>query len=52
VDTARDISLKQQAFEPSGDVRTAYYTQIKLNDKVSDEVFKLKTTSKTKVVRQ
>lgn len=52
VDTARDISLKQQAFEPSGDVRTAYYTQIKLNDKVSDEVFKLKTTSKTKLVRQ
>jgi outer membrane lipoprotein-sorting protein len=52
VDTTRDISLKQQAFEPSGDYRTAYYTQIKLNEKVPDDVFKLKTTSKTKVVRQ
>jgi outer membrane lipoprotein-sorting protein len=52
VDTARDVSLKQQAFEPSGDYRTAYYSNIKLNEKVPDDVFKLKTTPKTKVVRQ
>jgi outer membrane lipoprotein-sorting protein len=52
VDTARDISLKQQAFEPSGDYRTAYYSNIKLNDKLADDVFKLKTTPKTKVVKQ
>ena len=51
VDTARDISLKQQAFEPSGDFRTAVYTNIKLNEKVPDDVFKLKTTSRTKYVR-
>ncbi len=52
VDTARDVSLKQQAFEPSGDYRTAYYSNIKLNEKVADDVFKLKTTPKTKIVKQ
>jgi outer membrane lipoprotein-sorting protein len=51
VDTARDISLKQQFFEPAGDYRNAYYRNIRLNEKVSDDVFKLKTTPKTKYVR-
>lgn len=50
MDPVRDVSLKQQAFEPSGDFRTATYSNIKINDKVPDDVFKLKTTSKTKVV--
>lgn len=51
IDPARGVSLKQQAFEPSGDHRTATYSNIKLNEKVGDDAFKLKTTSKTKVVR-
>jgi len=51
IDPARDVSLKQQAFEPSGDFRTATYSNIKLNEKVPEDTFKLKTTSKTKVVR-
>jgi outer membrane lipoprotein-sorting protein len=51
MDTARDVSIKQQAFEPSGDNRTATYSNIKINEKVPDDTFKLKTTSKTKVVR-
>ena len=51
VDTARDISVKQQFFEPSGDYRNAYYRNIRLNEKVADDVFKLKTTAKTKFVR-
>ncbi|MBI2683353.1 MAG: outer membrane lipoprotein carrier protein LolA [Acidobacteriales bacterium] len=51
VDTARDISVKQQFFEPAGDYRNAYYRNIKVNEKISDEVFKLKTTPKTKYVR-
>lgn len=50
IDPERDISLKQQFFEPSGDYRLAHYTGIKLNEKISDDVFKLKTSSKTKVV--
>jgi len=51
IDPVRDISLKQQAFEPSGDFRTATYSNIKLNEKVPDDTFKLKTTSKTKIVK-
>lgn len=51
VDTERDVSVKQQAFEPGGDHRTALYKNIKLNEKVADDVFKLKTTGRTKVVR-
>jgi outer membrane lipoprotein-sorting protein len=51
MDPARDVSLKQQAFEPSGDYRTATYSNIKINEKVPDEIFKIKTTQHTKVVR-
>jgi outer membrane lipoprotein-sorting protein len=50
IDTARDISLKQQAFEPSGDYRIAIYTNVKMNEKIDDGNFKLKTTKNTKVV--
>lgn len=52
VDPARGVSLKQQFIEPSGDYRIAKYTNFKMNQKVSDDVFKLKTTAKTKVVKQ
>lgn len=51
IDTDRDVSLKQQAFEPAGDYRLAKYFNIKLNPKLPDDIFKLKTTSKTKIVR-
>ena len=51
VDPERDISIKQQFFEPSGDYRLAHYTGIKLNSKLPDNVFTLKTTSNTKTVR-
>jgi outer membrane lipoprotein-sorting protein len=51
LDTTRDVSMKQQAFEPSGDYRIASYTDIKLNQKLPDDVFKLRTTGKTKVVK-
>ena len=51
VDPPRDISLRQQFIEPSGDYRTTRYMNIKLNGKISDDIFKLHTTSHTKVVR-
>jgi outer membrane lipoprotein-sorting protein len=51
LDTARGVSLKQQAFEPSGDYRIATYTNFKMNSKIPDDTFKLKTTGKTKVVK-
>ena len=51
IDPARGISLKQQFFEPSGDYRIAHYTNIKLNTKVPDDVFKLRTSGKVKTVK-
>lgn len=50
IDTARGVSVQQQLFEPSGDYRLAQYSDIRLNQKIPDSVFQLKTTSKTKVV--
>jgi len=51
IDPAHGISVQQQFMEPSGDYRLAKYSNIKLNQKLGDEVFKLKTTGKTKWVR-
>jgi hypothetical protein len=40
--------VQQQFFEPSGDYRLAKYSDLKLNQKIPDTAFKLKTTSDTK----
>jgi outer membrane lipoprotein-sorting protein len=48
IDPARGVSVRQQLFEPDGDYRLADYSDIRLNEKISDSVFKLKTNSKTK----
>ncbi len=50
IDPARGVSVQQQLFEPSGDYRLAKYSSIKLNQKIADSVFKLKTTPKTKTI--
>jgi outer membrane lipoprotein-sorting protein len=51
IDAARGISVQQQFFfGPSGDYRLAKYSAIKVNEKIPDAVFKLKTTEKTKFV--
>jgi len=51
IDPARGVSVQQKFQEPSGDYRLATYSNIQLNKKINGDVFKLKTTSKTKVVR-
>jgi outer membrane lipoprotein-sorting protein len=51
IDPERDVLLKQQFFEHSGDYRLAHYTNLKLNDKISDDVFHLKTNGNTKTVK-
>jgi outer membrane lipoprotein-sorting protein len=51
VDAERGVSLRQQAWEASGDYRLAHYSNIHLNQKIPEDVFQLKTTSKTKVLR-
>ena len=50
IDPARGISVRQQLFTPSQDYRLAKYTNIKINQKISDDVFKVKTTSHTKTL--
>jgi outer membrane lipoprotein-sorting protein len=50
IDPARGVSVQQQFFEPSGDYRLARYTNIRLNEKVGDEPFRLKTTGRTRVI--
>jgi outer membrane lipoprotein-sorting protein len=48
IDPARGVSVRQQLFAPDGDYRLAEYSDIRLNEKISDSAFKLKTTGKTK----
>jgi len=50
IDPAKGIMVQQQLFEPGGDYRLAKYSDIKSVPKLPDNVFKLKTTSKTKFV--
>lgn len=51
IDPAQDVSLKQQFFQPSGDMTTATYTNIRYNDlKKSDmDAYAIKTDKKTTV---
>jgi len=49
VDPTRGISLKQQFFTPSGDYRTATYTNIRYNQPVDTKPYAIKTNSKTSV---
>jgi outer membrane lipoprotein-sorting protein len=49
VDPTRGISLKQQFFTPSGDYRTATYTNIRYNQSVDTKPYAIKTNGKTTV---
>ena len=42
VDPARGISLKQIFYQPSGDMRTATYKNIRYNSPIAGDVFQLK----------
>ena len=50
IDKDRGVSVQQRFQERSGDYRLAKYSNIK-NEKLSGDVFKLKTTGSTKVIR-
>jgi outer membrane lipoprotein-sorting protein len=50
IDPKLGVSMQQQFFQPTGDYRLAKYFDIQLNQKISDDVFKIKTTGKTKIV--
>ena len=51
IDLARGVSVQQLFNEKSGDYRIAKYNNIKLNEKLSNDVFKLKTSGKVTYVR-
>jgi outer membrane lipoprotein-sorting protein len=50
IDLDRGISVQQQFFEPGGNYKLAKYSSIRLNEKIPDEVFHLKTTGKTQTI--
>jgi len=52
MDPTRALSLKQQFFEPSGDVRTAFYRNIRYNKRVPASAFHIKTDAKTNTVQK
>jgi outer membrane lipoprotein-sorting protein len=48
IDLDNGISVQQQFFSPQGDYKLSKYTDIQVNGKkIPDDVFKIKTTSKT-----
>ena len=52
VDPTRGVSLKQVFYQPSGDMRTATYTNIKYNTPIAGDIFQIKTApGTTKQVR-
>jgi len=50
IDLDRGISVQQQFMQTQGDYRLAKYSGIRVNGKISSDVFQLKTTGKTKFV--
>jgi len=53
IDPARDVSLKQISFQATGDSRTVYYTNIRLNEKKVDTApFAIKCKGKCAVVER
>jgi outer membrane lipoprotein-sorting protein len=51
IDPARGVSVQQKFQEPSGDYRLAKYSNIEINRKISGDVFKLKISGHTKVIK-
>jgi outer membrane lipoprotein-sorting protein len=51
IDMARGVSVQQLFNERSGDYRLAKYNNIKLNEKLSNDLFKLKTSGKVTYVK-
>jgi len=50
IDPDKGVSVQQEFFTPQGDYRLCKYSSIKLNEKIDNDVFKLKTTSKTQTL--
>jgi outer membrane lipoprotein-sorting protein len=50
IDLERGISVQQKLMQSQGDYRVARYSAIKMPAKIGNDIFRLKTTGKTKFV--
>jgi outer membrane lipoprotein-sorting protein len=50
IDVERGVSVQQKFMQTQGDYRVAKYSAINLHAKLGNDVFRLKTTGKTKFV--
>ena len=50
IDLARGISMQQKFITPQQDYRLVKYSNIRIGDKIGNEVFQLKTTGKTQTI--
>ena len=50
IDLSRGVSVQQQFMQTQGDYRLAKYSNIQIPAKIGNEVFRLKTTSKTQII--
>jgi outer membrane lipoprotein-sorting protein len=50
IDPKLGVAVQQKFFQPEGDYRLTKYSDIRLNQKIPDNAFKLKTDSKTTTV--
>ncbi len=51
IDPARGVPVQQRFDEPSGDYRITKYSNIRIDQKIPNDAFKLKTDSHTKIVK-
>jgi outer membrane lipoprotein-sorting protein len=52
IDPARAVALKQEFYAPSGDKRTTYYSDIRLNTKIDKGSFAIKKDSHTTIINR
>jgi outer membrane lipoprotein-sorting protein len=50
IDLGRGVSVQQQFIQTQGDYRLAKYSNIRIPAKIGNDVFRLKTTSKTQII--
>jgi len=50
IDLGRGVSVQQQFMQTQGDYRLAKYSNIRIPAKLGNDVFRLKTTSKTQII--
>ena len=50
IDPKLGVAVQQKFFQPEGDYRLTKYSDVRLNQKIPDSSFKLKSDSKTKTV--